>query len=174
MRRALLPSALVLAAVTGLAAAPAQADVGWVGGADFRVGGAFFSLGFHRPATPYYGHYEPVYYYRVRAPLRYAGVQCTSACYLRDGYYHHHPTCPVVSHHFRRHDYYPGRAWASIGVPYAYYGYRPPAYGYRPPLRPDYRWDDRWDDRHGRGHGRGHDRGRGRGHHKHDRHCGHH
>lgn len=172
MRRALLPFALVVAAATGLAAAPARADIGWVGGADFRVGGAYFSLGFHRPATPYYGYYEPVYYYRVRAPLRYAGVRCTSACYLRDGYYHHHPTCPVVSHHFRRYDYHPGRAWSSIGVPYRYYGH----HDYRPP-RPYYRWDDRRDDHRGRGWG--HYKSRGRGHykhdrHKHDRHCGHH
>jgi len=173
MRRALLPSALALIALTGLAPASAGADVGWVVGSDFRVGGAYFSLGFYRPAVPHYDYgHQPTYYYRARAPLRYAGVQCTTACYLQDGYYHHHPTCPVVSHHLRRYDYHPSRVWASIGVPYGHYGYRPPAYGYRPPPRPYYRYDHRWDDHRGRGHG--HDRGRGHGHHKHGPHCGHH
>jgi hypothetical protein len=176
MRRALLLSIPVLAVLIPFIASPARAEVGWVAGADFRVGGASFSLGFHGPAVSHYGRYQPAYYYRVGTPLSYPGVRCTSACYLRDGYHHHHPSCPVVAGYFGRYDFHPTRIWASIGVPHAYYGHRPPAYGYRPPPRPYYRYDPRFEvrryDDH-RGHGR-HGRGHGRGHHKHGPGCGHH
>lgn len=180
MRRALLSTALVLTALIALAASPARAQVSWVVGADFHVGNAYFSLGYQRPAVRPYGYYEPVYYYRVRAPLRYDGVHCTSSCYLRDGYYYHHPSCPVVARHFQRYDFYPSRIWASVGIPYRYGGYHAAP---RPYYRHDYRrYDHRYYDRrhydrrydsHGRGHGWGHSKGRGRGHHEHGPHCHH-
>ncbi|MEZ5333021.1 MAG: hypothetical protein R2991_13435 [Thermoanaerobaculia bacterium] len=178
MRRALPAIALALTISTLLAVPPAGAEVAWVAGADFSVGGAYFSLGFQSPAVQPYSRYEPVYYYRVRQPLHYEGVHCTSACYLRDGYTYHHPSCPLVARHFAAYRFAPTRIWASLGVPYGVRGYAPPAYGYRQPPVVYYRgprYDVHRYDRHDDGrrdHGRGHGRGHGHGH-QHGPHCHH-
>lgn len=165
MKRALLVSTLCVSALSlGGGLAPAEASGNWFVAADFAVGGAYFSLGYQQPAYGYPGYYapQPVYYYRVDRPLPYPGLHCTSACYLRDRHYYHHPSCPLVAHHFRRYDYRP--RW----------GYSGPVVHYRPyyPARPYYwhdrrGWDD-WDDYRGhRGHGWGHYQ------HRHHRGCGH-
>ena len=56
-----------------------------------------------------YPVHRGVPYFRASHPIHYQGVACSSACYLGAGGTYHHPSCPLVSHHFRRHGYDPYR-----------------------------------------------------------------
>ncbi len=175
MKRPVLVLALATLAITvGGAFEPAEAGrLRWHAGADFRVGGFDFSIGFSGPQ--HYGiDYRPDFYYRTRAPLRYAGYQCSSACYMRDSWSYHHRSCPVVGHHFALGGFDPYPAWHHVqyawfgGYPAPwYYTYRDHdyrRYGYR-----DYGYHGRRHYGHkyrGHGHGYGHYKGRGRGHYK--------
>jgi hypothetical protein len=164
--QALAITALILPLMGALE--PAEARANWTVGADFAVGGVYFSLGFND--FDRYGR-GPSYYYRTQGPLRYAGHQCGSACYLADGYAYHHPDCPLVSYHFGRYGYDPVFLWTNLAPrPYgwgpvvyrSHYGPWSRAYRYdshrydrryeRRDFRQDYRRHDRRDDRHrGRG-----------------------
>ena len=100
--------ALLLAAglVLGLAI-PADAEASFRVRTEFRVGGFDFGFGFH--SAPY--RYAPDYYYRVPRPIAHRGYTCGSACFRSAGAFFHHPTCPVVLHHFRVHRFDPGHHW---------------------------------------------------------------
>lgn len=145
-RHRLVAVALALATLlVPLGVAPPAAEAGhgsWIAIAGaFAVGGAQFSFGYHEPG---YGHYQPAYYYRVNRPLPYhGGHRCTTYCYVRDDYYYHHPSCPLVGAYFEHYNYRP-----------TYYGHHRPYYVPRPYV-------------HHRYHGHG------RGHHEHYRGCGH-
>jgi hypothetical protein len=164
MRRLVIPVLAVATLVlAGLAAPqPAAAGTRWFAGADFSVGGVYFSLGFFDGLAP--GR-APHHYYRTARPLSYPGLHCTSACYVADGYYYHDRSCPVVRSYFSHYHYDPYPAWGFadrpgvvvFGAPYRY----APAPRYYRPWRRDVRFDrrydrrfdrrdDRWDRRHDR------------------------
>ncbi len=169
MTRLLLVSTLcVLALVLGGGLGPAEASHNdWFVAGNFAVGGLNFALGYQQPAYRYgYGYPvpHPVYYYRVERPLTYPGVRCTTACYIRDHSYYHHPSCPLVGHHFRSYDYRPRWGYGGYGG-YDHRSYAPRPHDYWNDYR--YRYHDDDDYRH-RGRGRGHDK-----HHRHDRYCDH-
>ena len=104
MKRPIIVSTLVLALLVSLGPGfvePAEAG-SWRIGSSFRVGGVHFNLAF---GSHHHRHYRAPYYYRTSHRLRYDGYRCGSACFKRSGHYYHHPSCGLVAHHFRRHDY---------------------------------------------------------------------
>lgn len=162
MRRIVLAlgiTALLIPAMGALE--PAEARVRWNVGADFSVGGIFFSLGFND--YDHYGH-GPRYFYRTNRALNHRGYQCGSACYLDDGYSYHARSCPLLQRHFFRFGFNAGHHWNAYR--HGGYGYR--SYGYGPWDR-GYRYDRRHD-RHRRGrYDHRYDRRRGRDDHRYDR-----
>ena len=126
---------------------PAEARVRWGGGAQFSVGGIFFSLGFND--YDHYGH-GPGYFYRTNHALNHRGYECGSACFISDGYAYHDPYCPLLQRHFSHFRFNAAGYWA--GFDHVRYGHR--SYGYGPYVR-SYRYDHRYDSRyHGRRDGR--------------------
>jgi len=145
MRRIVLALAITALAIPLMGTLePAEARIRWSGGAEFSVGGIFFSLGFSDYDR--YGH-GPGYFYRTNHALNYNGYQCGSACYLNDGYAYHDRGCPLLQRHFAYFGFNAGHHWASYG--YSRYGYRSHRYG---PYYGGYRYDRRYDRRHHRRH----------------------
>jgi hypothetical protein len=185
MRRTLTALALGATMIMPPALAPdAGADHSeWVFGGSFRIGGAYFNIGYF-PAA------HPVYYYRTRAPLRYRDHACHDRCYHGGGYTYHHASCPLVHRHFRHHRFEPRAVFARYAPRHRDYGYGYYDNGYYDRGHHDRGYYDRghhdrgyYDrDRHydRRHHDRGrydrddddrgrrdrHDRGRHRGHHR--------
>lgn len=155
MRKRLVPLVAALALATLLApglVTPAAADGGWIGGAAFRIGGVFLSIGFNTV-----GSHRAGYYYRTRYRLHERDYHCGAACYVDGGVYYHSESCPVVLHYLRRHDVEPYGLFVRFGPRYPRYPrYEAPYYGERfgleihryapPPPRSDRRHDAR---RHG-------------------------
>ena len=131
---------------------------GWSFGAGFHVGGVQFQVGYWGGRGTGFGHpgYAPglrrghsgygvrglerrslaahpgVPYFQVSRPIHYPGVACSNACYRGGGGTFHHASCPLVSHHFRRHGTDPYRTIQSYGPRYGSgysQGHRAP-YGY--------------------------------------------
>ena len=163
-RTAVLGIALIITPFLGLAEGgtnPAEAAVGWFVGGDFNVGGVHFSLAFDGLR-----HYrQPYYYYRTAYPIRHRGYQCGAYCFKQGGYVYHHPSCPLVLHHFRSNRFDPVRIWRGVRVPPSFRGYwAPPGhYSYRGRVPYYYYYGRGYDDRYGYGYVDPRDhRGRGR------------
>lgn len=142
MRKSILALAIA-ALVVPLLAAPqtAEASAYWNVGTNFSVGGVHFSLGFIRPHH-YRSEYSPSYYYRTSHRISHRGYSCGSACYVKDDYYYHDRSCPLVDYHFRHSGFDPYRAFSHGGYGYSsYYRRHSPAPRY-----------------YGSGHYRSHDR----------------
>lgn len=162
MKRPLLGSALILVLLLSLGEGAFQPAVasGWSIGGGFRVGGLHFSLAY---ADGHRGRHGG-HYYRTRGHVRYDGYRCGRSCFKRAAYNYHHSACPLVLHHFRRHDYHPTRFHGSYYGPPPVYGYgvggyyspRGRGYSYRS-NHPDYGHRDHYG-YPGRGHHRHHGR----------------
>ena len=147
----LIGSALAFTLLLGLGqglTTPAEAGDWYVAGG-FRVGGVAFSVAYDRHRH----HHRPYYYYRTGHQVRYDNYRCGSYCFKRKRSYHHHPTCPLVLHHFRRNHFHPAEVWDHVRAPryrgrYGYYDryrsqrYHPYDY-YRDHHRNRYRGYDR-------------------------------
>lgn len=98
--------AAVLAA-TGLILSPGlvtPADAAgdeWSFGGVFQVGGVHFRVGWHEA-----DHHRGLY---VRADSTLHGHGHYPLCFADGKHLYHHPTCPFVRQHFRRHDLHPER-----------------------------------------------------------------
>ena len=109
-----------------LAAAPISAGIDtWHFGAGFSVGGIHFRVGYAEA-----GPFGSSFYFEARQPFSYRGYACSSYCYRRGRRNYHHPTCPMVHHHFGRHGYAPGYYIEHYGPPIIY---RPPPHYYGAP-----------------------------------------
>ena len=121
MRKSILALAIA-ALVVPLLVAPqaAEASAYWNVGTNFSVGGVHFSLGFIRPYR-YRSQYTPSYYYRTSHRISHRGYSCGSACYVKDDYYYHDRSCPLVDYHFRHNRFDPNRAFSHGGYGYSSY-----------------------------------------------------
>lgn len=105
-----------LVAVLGLIAAPgsvspvAGATDDWSLGATFQVGGVDFRVGWHDA-----DHHRGLY---VRAETALHGRHHFAFCFRDGDHLYHHPACPLVRRHFRRHDVHPERALHRHGPPH--------------------------------------------------------
>ena len=117
---------LALAFLTTLSVRPAAAGLdSWYFGTGFQVGGAFFRIGFAEA-----GPFGSSFYFEAARPFYYPGYRCSSYCYRQGPRYYHHPSCPVVHHHFGLYGYSPGYYLEHYGPPLPY---PPPVYYYAPP-----------------------------------------
>lgn len=93
---ATLVAAMALIVLPGsVTTADAAAD-DWSFGGIFRVGAVQFRVGFHDA-----DHHRGLY---VRAEDTLHGHHRYPLCFADGGHVYHHPTCPLVRQHFRRHD----------------------------------------------------------------------
>lgn len=98
-----------LVALVGLGAPVHAAADDWSLGGIFEVGGVHFRVGWHDG-----DHHRGLY---VRAESTLGGVHRSTFCFRDGDHLYHHPTCPLVRRHFRRHDLRPERVIARHSPP---------------------------------------------------------